>query len=137
MNILAAATIMLVSILPTSAGSKHQPPIAYDDVRQLTVQMRVIDIPVLDNDFGPGPESLRAGGGERSHRAARRRSSTAERCGSPSIGPAMPSGPAAERPDGQSCPWGLHHQQRLRSGPGHMDDLVRARHEGLNQALRL
>ena len=59
MNILAAATIMLVSILPTSAGSKHQPPIAYDDVRQLTVQMRVIDIPVLDNDFGPGPESLR------------------------------------------------------------------------------
>jgi hypothetical protein len=58
MNILAAAMIMLVSILPTSAGSKHQPPIAYDDERQLAVQMRVIDIAVLANDIGPGSDNL-------------------------------------------------------------------------------
>lgn len=125
MNILAAAIIMLVSILPTSAGSKHQPPIAYDDERQLTAQMSVIDIPVLANDVGPGPHSLylvavngTQGGRDhrRSNRAGRHRLGQLCRV-------------AQRKPQRRRRPgsvWDLHHQQRLRPISGDVDDQVSA-----------
>lgn len=55
---LSVVLIMLVTVLPLAARVHHH-PIAHDDQYHLVYQVRSVDIAVLDNDVGPGPESLR------------------------------------------------------------------------------
>ncbi len=59
MHTLSAVLIMLVTVLPLATRVHYHRPIAHDDEHHLTYQVRSVDIAVLDNDFGPGPESLR------------------------------------------------------------------------------
>lgn len=59
MNILTAIMILLISVVPASARNPHHLLVAYDDQHHLIHQVRSVDIAVLDNDIGPGPESLR------------------------------------------------------------------------------
>ncbi len=59
MHTLSVVLIMLVTVLPFAARVHYHHPIAHDDERSLVVQVRTVDIPVLTNDIGPGPESLR------------------------------------------------------------------------------
>jgi hypothetical protein len=58
MHTLSVILIMLVTVLPLAARVHHH-PIAHDDEQSLEVQIRTVDIAVLDNDIGPGPDSLR------------------------------------------------------------------------------
>lgn len=61
MYIMTVVLIMLASVFsfPVSARGHHHHPIAREDEHRLMVQVRSVDIPVLDNDIGPGPDSLR------------------------------------------------------------------------------
>ncbi len=59
MHTLSVVLIMLVTGLPFAARVHYHHPIAHNDEHHLMYQVRSVDIPVLDNDIGPGPESLR------------------------------------------------------------------------------
>jgi hypothetical protein len=59
MHTLSVVLIMLVTALPFAARVHYHHPIAYDDQYHLAYQVRFVDIPVLNNDIGPGPEPLR------------------------------------------------------------------------------
>lgn len=60
MYTMTVVLIMLASAFPFSVSGRghHHHPIAREDEHRLMVQVRSVDISVLDNDSGPGPESL-------------------------------------------------------------------------------
>lgn len=52
--------ILIVTLLAPFAVRRNHPPMASDDHRVLVFNpTAIVDISVLDNDIGPGPESLR------------------------------------------------------------------------------
>jgi hypothetical protein len=60
MYAIAVVLIMLASVFPFSVSGRghHHHPIAREDEHHLMAQVRSVDISVLDNDSGPGPERL-------------------------------------------------------------------------------
>lgn len=58
MHTLSVVLIMLVTVLPFATRVPYHHPVAHDDESHLAYQVRYVDIPVLDNDIGPGPENL-------------------------------------------------------------------------------
>lgn len=59
MHTLSVILIMLIAFVPHAGRVYHHRPVAHDDERLLAYQVRSVDIAVLDNDVGPGPQSLR------------------------------------------------------------------------------
>ncbi len=58
MNILLIVVILVVSLIPLPARERYHVPVARADDRTLVYQMPYVDIDVVNNDFGPGRNSL-------------------------------------------------------------------------------
>ncbi len=58
MNSFLVVVVLVASMIPLSARERYHVPIARDDERTLVYQMPYIDVDVVKNDFGPGPNNL-------------------------------------------------------------------------------
>ncbi|MEZ4769990.1 MAG: hypothetical protein R2844_16345 [Caldilineales bacterium] len=58
MNSIALIVALVVCLMPLPARARYHVPIAQRDELMLSSQPLVVDIDVLDNDFGPGRDSL-------------------------------------------------------------------------------
>ena len=58
MNSFLVVVVLVASMIPLPARERYHVPIARDDERTLVYQMPYIDVDVVKNDFGPGPNNL-------------------------------------------------------------------------------